>query len=52
MTTTYMPNTDSGKADLLDHLALYKALSETSDQTLTTLTTDGGNFRFAFNISG
>ena len=55
MGTTYMPNTDSGKADLLDHLAhtlpLYKALLEINDLTLTTLTTDAGDFRIAFNTS-
>ena len=54
-TNSYMPNTDSSKADLLDHLAhtlpLYKALLEISDQAMTTLTTDAGDFRFAFNTS-
>ena len=56
MTTSYMAKTDSGKTDLLDHLAhtlpLYKALLEISDQSIATLTTDARDFRLAFNTSG
>ena len=56
MTTSYMPKTDSGKADLLDHIAhtlpLYKTLLEISDQNMATLTTDASDFRLAFNTSG
>ena len=56
MTTSYMPKTDSGKADLLDHLAhtlpLYKTLLEISDQNMAILTTDASDFRLAFNTSG
>ena len=56
MTTSYMPKTDSGKADLLDHIAhtlpLYKTLLEISDQNMAILTTDASDFRLAFNTSG
>ena len=47
---SYMPNTDSGKADLLDHLAAtlprYAAVLDVSDADLTSLKTDADAFRY------
>ena len=52
MTTNYfMPTTDNGKADLLDHLAAtlphYAVLLEVSDADLASLKADAAAFRYA-----
>ena len=52
-TSSYMPNTDSGKADLLDHLAAtlphYAALLEVSAADLASLKADADSFRYTLH---
>jgi len=52
-TSSYMPNDDGGKADLLDHLAAtlpkYAALLEISDADIAILQADAASFRYALH---
>ena len=53
-TNTYLPKDDSGKADLLDHVAAtlpkYTGTLEISADDLTSLQADAVSFRYALNI--
>ena len=53
-TSSYMPKDDSGKADLLDHVAAtlpkYAALLEISPEDLASLQADAVAFRYALNL--
>ena len=55
-TTPYMPNTDNGKADLLDHLAntlpAYAGVLSLSDESLATLSADAASFRYTLLALG
>jgi hypothetical protein len=55
-TTSFMPNTDSGKADLLDHLAAtlphYLELLNISAEDLAALKADADSFRYALQTLG
>ena len=52
-TSSYMPNDDAGKADLLDHLAAtlpkYTALLSLSDTDLATRQADAASFRYTLH---
>jgi len=53
-TSSYMPKDDSGKADLLDHVAAtlpkYAALLEISAEDLASLQADAVAFRYGLNL--
>ena len=53
-TSSYMPKDDSGKADLLDHVATtlpkYAALLEISAEDMASLQADAVAFRYALNL--
>ena len=52
--TTYMPASDSGKADFLDHLAInlpiYSTQLNIPADDIVTLTADAKSFRYALQI--
>jgi hypothetical protein len=53
-TSSYMPKDDSGKADLLDHVAAtlpkYAAMLDISAEELASLQADAVAFRYALNL--
>jgi hypothetical protein len=55
-TTSFMPHTDNGKADLLDHLAntlpAYAGLLSLSAESLAALTADAASFRYTLLALG
>ena len=55
-TTPYMPNTDNGKADLLDHLAntlsAYAGVLSLSAESLAALAADAASFRYTLLALG
>ena len=55
-TLTYMPNTDSGKADLLQHLLTalpaYTSTLSISEEDLANLSIDTTNFRYSLQSAG